>query len=685
MDLKQKEDLYLKAKDAYYKGKPLMSDAQFDILETELSNSKSTIIKVVGSKKGGTIAHHSPMLSLGKINVLDNDAMEAQIKEVDKWIKTIPTYFPLVIEATGKYDGNAMSLGYEHSKLFQALTRGDGEKGFDMVHKLLHFVPNILKVNPFHDSLLEIRGEILIPTDLFNAKYLGEFKNARNFVAGMLSRDEVNINIMKELEFAAYELKIHDDSGDIRFKDGEKTARFKTLDTLSDMGFNQQYPIYKKYFTDIKEFKSIYLDFMDYRDNRSPFLLDGMVLKAHEDHREPMGYTDHHPKWAIAIKFPPTDAFTEIISIDWKTGSSGTVVPTAVMKPVDVDGTTIRRATLFNWGNVYNFKNSGKAAVPGAKVRIAKAGDIIPQIYDIVTPAQIKYDYPSHCPACGNELYVDNIHLICDNENCIAQKLVKIEHGLKVLGVKNVGGSAIKKLYAAGITDIIQYFDQKQFNELSLIKTGEFVKGRSLEVIIEAIAKIESVGLSNLIQSLEFNKAGKAICDQVARYISGVEYTTSGLNREVTEKLMDKSSKEFDKIYRFINTLNDNFVEVKYERSAEELENIQTYEMTGTPPEIGNLKSKNDFGKYLQKHGYEHDKLTKNSSFLLTNSYASTSGKMAKVDKINKKYDTDIKIYTYEDFIKNVIEDEKIFESTPSVDDKKDKKKKPPTQVSTLF
>ena len=283
--MQNNEQLYVRAKEAYYAGEPIMSDSDFDLLEAELKELGSDVIHIIGSGSAGKISHPSPMLSLGKISVYDNDNLP--LEDFKKWFDTCKS--SETFEFTTKLDGNAVNLIYKNGKLQHAITRGEGHRGYDIVDKLKHIVPHTID----EKGIVEIRGEVVIKVSTFNEKY-SEFKNPRNFVAGILNRDETNLDIVKDLDFGSFEARIHDEDG---FSFPEDTHIF-----LASNGFN--YPE-TRILSNVGEFKSLYDHFLNFRENLAAHQLDGIVIKAKESSREEIGYTDHHPKWAIAIKFPP--------------------------------------------------------------------------------------------------------------------------------------------------------------------------------------------------------------------------------------------------------------------------------------------------------------------------------------------------------------------------------------------
>lgn len=609
------EQLYIRAKEAYYAGEPIMSDSDFDLLEADLKREGSDIIHIIGSGSAGKIPHPSPMLSLGKISVYDNENLP--MEEVKKWFDSCKSSGSF--EFTTKLDGNAVNLIYKNGKLQHAITRGEGHRGYDVVDKLKHIVPHIID----EKGVVEVRGEVVIKVATFNEKY-SDFKNPRNFVAGILNRDETNLDIVKDLNFGSFEVRIHDEDG---FSFPENTKQF-----LADNDF--YYPE-SRILVNVSEFKDLYEHFLNFRENLAVHQLDGIVIKANESSREEIGYTDHHPKWAIAIKFPPKDAITEIVDIQWKTGTSGEIVPTAIMRPIDLDGSTVSRATLFNWGRVRDWK-----AFPGAEVLIAKAGDIIPQIYQVIKPSENEVIPPSVCPSCGGQVRIDDLHIWCDNRECYTRVISQLSSAIRIFKAENVGQSTVEKFYEAGFKKVTQLFDREIFNKENLIKTGFFKEGRQLEIILEAMHGMKEVTLTQIILACQYDQIGNAAAEKLAFYFSNQEADFSGLNRAALNSVINDPS--------LMNELIETFQRsgVKMVRPVVEIiDNATTFEMTGSPKDFG-FSAKGDFLKLAADAGFKHTKLEKGTRYLITDSMESESSKMQKAIKIGAE------IITYGDFIK---------------------------------
>jgi DNA ligase (NAD+) len=464
---KEIEELYLQAKEAYYAGEPIMSDDEFDRLEQSLRDEGSEVIEVVGATdRNLKFQHLSPMVSLAKAQAdLDGTPPVAQLK---KWFEDFPD--DEIFEGTPKYDGNAVNLIYVRdgngkAKLSIAVTRGDKLKGRDVTKKLLKSVPHSLDI----DKDVEVRGEVVIPMPIFNAKY-STFKNARNFIAGVLGRDASDETLFEEIEFMGVEVRIHD--GDYEYP--KDTQKF-----FKDHGFNHPHGFHVLFTKN--EFEATYYKMKDHREKDSPFQLDGFVIKASEGTRKKMGETGHHPNWAIAVKFPPKEGVTHVIGYKWNIGTTGEITPIVRLEGVDLDGTTIKNVAGFNLGHLIRNK-----IYPGAKVAIAKAGDIIPQIMKVLEPGnEAEFSYPHECPSCGQPAQIDSIHLYCPNEDCEGKLFKKFLTAMRVLQMKKFGTVTVKTLYDCGFKSVIDIFDTSKFNKDSLVATGKFKPGRTLDMLFE--------------------------------------------------------------------------------------------------------------------------------------------------------------------------------------------------------
>lgn len=628
MDIKKKENLYILAKTRYYEGNPIMSDFEFDTLEEELKSLNSQVIAIVGSTelKDMKFNHVSRMLSLNKIQVLQNEPISIANTKFINWKSTnTPNGLKVdLMEATPKFDGSSCNLIYDNGKLSLALTRGDGIKGQNILEKLKLIVPNTINIT----DKVEIRGEIVIPTSTFNSKYSDIYKNPRNFVAGILGRDLVDPSIVSDFHFVAFECRIHND----RSYHHPRAKEF-----LSENGFITPPKIEL-----FSSFELVYNQFLNYRIKECPYQLDGMVIKFPEELRNDIGETEFAPKWAIAIKFPPKESITTIKDIHWNIGISSEFTPVAILDPIELDGTTVSHVNLHNYGNVLRQK-----LLPGAKVIIVKSGDIIPIVQKVIEPSN--QDIKNHLPKpCSDECKTEvknEIHLVCSNCNCPNKSILQLMRGIGTFSFRNVAGSTIKKIHNAGITSIIDVFDNSKFNEEALIKSGQFKKGRQLEILMNSRNNPErKITLPLIIASLGFDNVGGSTAKQIAKLFQNESPDWSGLSYAAYSPFLNKGSHEFKLVLKFISTLKENGFKIHSEEPQRIEKNSIKYEMTGSPKGFG-FKTKNEFVEKLKSHKWIHFGLNRETDVLITDDLSSTSSKMNKASKLG------VEIKTYEEVL----------------------------------
>jgi DNA ligase (NAD+) len=632
MDIKALENQYLLAKQKYYEGNPIMSDYEFDYLEDQLNQAGSQVTKIVGSQnlKDAKFNHPSKMLSLNKIQV-HHSKMSNAIEAFNTWYTTHAIQTGTELEATPKFDGSSCNLVYNNGNLEWALTRGDKFKGQNILPKMKLIVPKTIN----SQDKVEIRGEVVIPTHVFEEKYAHIYKNPRNFVAGILGRDDIDSDIIQDFHFIAFECRIHQND---QYSHNNETTRF-----LIENQFRIS-PLVKRFTVD--KFSEVYEHTLDFRINRSPYQLDGMVIKFPEDQRNQIGETGHSPKWAVAIKFPPKEAITTIESIGWSPGLNGEFTPIATLDPIDLDGTTVSNVNLHNYGNVIR-----QGLFPGAKVIIVKSGDIIPIVQKVIQPStgNIEDHIPTECttPECNIEVQ-NQIHLVCTNPDCLHKRVNHLCRGIGSFGFRNVAGSTIKKLYAAGIETVMDVFDNSKFNETYLINSGQFKKGRQLEILLESRNNpVRKVTLPLVITALSFENVGWSTSVQIAKVFEGNTPDWTGLNSAAYAPFLNKQSSEYQKVLRFIDILNSNGFPIQTEEPVVIAEDSILFEMTGSPKDFG-FKTKNEFLDKVKSHGWVHHKLDKDCKVLITDDPNSSSSKMSKAKKLG------IEILTYDQVIERL-------------------------------
>jgi DNA ligase (NAD+) len=369
------EEKYLKAKIAYYEGTPFLTDAEFDALESLLRDEGSKVIEQVGSKrKDFDFSHPTKMLSLSKIQTEATEQGTNYAEDLfQRWFQKrkseIKAVNPILLSSP-KFDGNAINIIYRGNELANILTRGDGFTGKDVTKRFISADKIPAKIDlPYIDEFstfsandaIEIRCEVVIEAKLFEEKYSGEFANPRNYVAGVIGKDEENSEKMSELDIIPLHYLING-------KHVSQTIFGKNL------AFSKDY--------NIPFFAENYIDAIKSYENLRKiykYQLDGVVISFPVEYREMLGENDHDPEWALAIKFVPVEAVTTVEGIEWNLSKMGELIPTLLLKPVLLDGSTVRRASGYN--AKYILDNNIKS---GTLVSICKRGDIIPAIQRVI-------------------------------------------------------------------------------------------------------------------------------------------------------------------------------------------------------------------------------------------------------------------------------------------------------------
>lgn len=622
------EILFLRAKDAYYHGSPIMDDVEFDLLEEQLRKLDSFVVDIVGTIKikGNKVtiskgknkftAHKSPMGSLAKIQFKPN---YVPYGEFSSWMYSIlPSNSDPILEFGPKLDGNAINCIYENGKLVSILSRGDGQEGQDYTAVFAHAVPNTIK-----DFTGEVRGEAVIDVYLFDTTYgpnsgiAKPYANARNFVAGALGSGDKNK--CADIDFIAFQI--------VDFKGDTHTQLikwgFNTLDFLKQYTCSQMSLYY---------FEKMYAEFKYYREN-CKYQLDGIVCKVEEDFRDEIGGNSHHPYWALAIKFETPAVYTKIVGIEWTLGKRGQLAPVAILEPVDLLGSVVTRASVYNAD--WMLKNK---CYPGATVSLIKSGDIIPKIVEITEPSNETYNLPTEWN--GNTLTFDGVQLMVDNfEDTDDFKALKLYNSIVALGIEGIGPATASKLHDAGQTLLTLLSVNPDILRAELLQSGVFKDGRELEILIENVFALTKVELWQVIYSFGYRNCGKTISKQLANWMVKVPHDFKGLEKQVVEAFIMDVDRQYE-VKQLVGVLLSNNVIVNKPEPPKA--GMITYEMTGDNP---SGISKKEYSRIVEASGKcIHTSLNKDTKVLVVNTKATTTTKMQKAQKLGTE------IMTYDEF-----------------------------------
>lgn len=612
------EALYLKAKETYYKGQPIMTDEEFDILEDVLRGLDSFVLDIVGAgtkKKKGIVEHKSVMGSLAKIQFKPGFV---PYPDFLNWLLQIPAGTSCTVGFEPKLDGNAINMEYENGKLKQIASRGDGKIGQDYTDKLRSKFPAFIK-----DFTGEIRGEAVIDQYIFDSTYKKDgidpnkkYTNARNFVAGALTSG----NYIQDIDVICFEIVGY--TGNTK---KQLTAwGFEVHDFMMEFENSQ--------LTE-DNFKKIYNKFALHRSS-CKYQLDGIVAKMTEDIRIRIGRNDHHPFWALAIKFETKAVVTQTIGIEWTLGKRGQLTPVALLTPVELLGSTVQRASMYNASWMV-----ANACYPGASVSLIKSGDIIPKIVEVIQASATPYTLPTEWN--GKPVTFDGVNLMLTGfEDTDEYKAMKLSNQVVALGIERVGPAACEKIAAAGLDLKTLLSTNPDGLRMLLLQSGQYKDGRDLEIILENIFALTTVELWKVIYSMQYKNCGRTISKQLANWMCKVPHDFSGLEKTVVENFILSQARQ-EEVKELVGILLDNNVQVV--KPTAPPAGLITFEMTGSPTTHA---TKGEFQREVESTGKcMHTSLTKDTSFLICESLAGASGKMKKAEKNGTK------LITYDDFL----------------------------------
>lgn len=522
----------------YVLNQPTISDQDFDFLMHELQelearhpemsdpNSPTQRVGSDVNENFRQVAHKYPMLSLA------NTYSEQDVADFYNSVKKGLGGEDFEICCEMKYDGLSISLTYVDGRLVQGVTRGDGVHGDDVTAnvKTIRSIPLVLK-NGDWPREFEIRGEILMPWKVFerlNAeREVAEeplFANPRNAASGTLKSLNPAVVAERHLDAYLYYLLGEDISGDGHYENLEKARRW---------GFKISEGMRK-----VKTLQEIY-DFIKYWDTERknlPVATDGIVLKVNSLRQQrALGYTAKSPRWAIAYKFKAERECTRLNEVTYQVGRTGQVTPVANMEPVQLAGTTVRRATLNNEDFIRSLDLH-----EGDYVYVEKGGEIIPKIVGVDTSRRNASALPvrfiTHCPECGAELvrYEGEAAYYCPNDaGCPPQIKGRIEHFIsrRAMNIDSLGPETIDDYYQRGlIHNVADLYDikEEQIN-------GDGTRRKSAQKIIDGITASKHVPFERVVFALGIRFVGETSARLLARRFKNIDSLAGASLQELTD------------------------------------------------------------------------------------------------------------------------------------------------------
>lgn len=524
----------------YVQNMPTLSDREFDEKMRRLQDlekahpemeDKNSPTQHVGSdlskradKGFEQVTHQYPMLSL---------ANSYSLEEIQDWLRKLPEHVEIVCEL--KFDGLSISLWYENGKLTKAVTRGDGQKGDNVIDNIrtIANIPQVLENVPAH---FEMRGEVLLPWANFERlnKEREEqeeplFANPRNAASGTLKL--LDPQEVKRRGLTCY----------LYYMLGENLpaeTHYERLQTAKQWGFPISDAI--KVCHSLDEVNE-YIRYWDTERKNLPVATDGIVLKVNNlAQQQELGFTAKTPRWAIAYKFPAERQLTKLKQITYQVGRTGVITPVANLEPIQLSGTVVQRATLHNEDFIRQLNLR-----EGDMVWVEKGGEIIPKIVAVENPQnsngyaqdtlKIRYEFPIVCPECGTPLVrvEGEAAWRCPNESgCKPQLVGKIEHFVsrKAMNIDGLGEETIELLYDNDLLhNIADIYDLHKEDIARMERLGD----KSADNILAGIEASKNVPWSRVLFALGIRMVGETTAKKIAKRFPSIDALQTATKEEL--------------------------------------------------------------------------------------------------------------------------------------------------------
>ena len=657
----------------YNEDKPLISDMEYDALMRELKqleqeypellkneeNGESSPTEKIGgtaSEKFSKVRHRVPMLSLSNTyNISEIEDFDKRIKKIilSENVKNHSKELEYILEL--KLDGLSISLIYENGVLVQAVTRGDGQVGEDVIENIMEIrtIPKKLKKN----VSLEVRGEIILPISSFNRinqerEDDGEdvFANPRNAASGTIRQLDKTIVAERGLDCYLYYLVNAENYG--------INTHLESIEYIEKLGFKTT-KIFEKY-TDFKELEKS-IDKWHNDRKKLDYETDGLVIKVNNFALyETLGYTTKSPRWAIAYKFPAEQVKTKLMDVTFQVGRTGVITPVAELEAVNLSGSVVKRASLHNFDEIRR-----KDIKIGDNVIVEKAAEIIPQVVNVVfddrTGKEIEIQEPTNCPVCNSELAHEEglVALKCHNPLCPEKVKRQIAYFVSrdAMNISGLGDKIVEKFIELGkIKTIVDIYSLEKYREEleNLEKMGQ----KSVDNLINSIESSKNRDFSKVLYALGIPFVGKFNANLLTKTFKNIE----NLKNQSIENLLAVKGIG-DKVAVAVNTfLNDE----NNWKIITDLQNIglqfvvdetNSEEIADNPIKDKNFLATGKLQKYkrndikdiiLSKGGNYLSAVSKNLDFLIAGEKAGS--KLEKAEKLG------VRILTEDEFEKEFLE-----------------------------
>jgi len=640
----------------YVENRPSISDYEFDQMMNELQNLEARHPELydpnsptqrVGSDIQTAfrqVAHRYPMLSLS--NTYSEQDVRAWYESVNKQLAG--EEFEVCCEM--KYDGLSISLTYVDGRLTQAVTRGDGVQGDDVTQNVrtIRSIPLVLEPGDYPREF-EIRGEILLPWRNFerlNAEREAAeeplFANPRNAASGTLKNLDPKVTASRGLDAYLYYLL-----GDTMPADGH----YENLEKARSWGFKISEGMRKV--RTVEEIIS-FIDYWDKERKNLPVATDGIVLKVNSLRQQrSLGYTAKSPRWAIAYKFKAERECTRLLEVTYQVGRTGAVTPVANMEPVQLAGTTVRRATLNN----EDFIRSLDLHL-GDYVFVEKGGEIIPKIVGVdidqrpIIAQQVQFI--RRCPECGTPLvrYEGEAVWYCPNDAaCPPQIKGRIEHFIsrRAMNIDSLGPETVDEYYRRGlIKNVADLYtiDVQQIN-------GDGSRNKSAVKIVNSIQKSKDVPFERVVFALGIRFVGETSARLLARHFKNIDaLMTAGLEQlqevDGIGEVMAKSIIAYfhdERSMQIVNRLRDYGLQMSLSESQTAQQSDRLAGQSIVISGVFQHHSRDEYKMMIEQHGGKNvGSISGKTTFILAGDNMGPS-KLEKAQKLG------VRIVTEEEFL----------------------------------
>ena len=644
----------------YVKNESVVSDYDFDMLLEELEalevqfpellddNSPSKRVGGDITKKFDTVPHRYPMLSLS------NTYSEEEIIEWEERIKkTIEGDIEYVCEL--KYDGVAIGIRYINGIFDSAVTRGDGTRG-ELISPNVKTIKTIpLKLKAPYPEDFEIRGEIFMPLKEFQhlnqereQNDLPVFANPRNTASGTLKLQDSSVVAERNLDCYLYGM--YEDRS-------QQSTHFDAVEYTGRMGFKVPSP-QKNMIAKVGNVDGIlkFIKFWDEKRKTLPFEIDGIVIKVNNyNQQEELGFTAKSPRWAISFKYKTERAETQIQSVSYQVGRTGAITPVANLNPVNLGGTTVKRASLHNAEQIEKLDLHELDYV-----YVEKGGEIIPKIVDVNTSKRLQdahaVSFITHCPDCSSELVKEDgeAQHYCPNEKkCPPQLKGKIEHFIsrKAMNIDGIGTETIDALVE---NDMI--IDISDLYELSYDKILELdrMADKSARNLLEGIENSKNVVFEKVLFGLGIRFVGETVSKKLAKEFKSIDGICNASYEELvnTDEIGEKIALSIRAYFsdadqlELIERLKKAGLCLEQEETALDSETFK--DMSIVISGSFNTHSRDELKKLIEQNG------GKNSSSISKKTSILVAGENMGPSKLKKATELNIEIINEEEFLNRI-------------------------------